>query len=141
MSINTGYKVIEPKKQMPFWLFAIICFLAVIVAGLSLYLILPKEHTVGKPYALKQNGDTLFIPTQVVVKHDTLVVIVTTERRPVQDSIDAANLVFRVDTSAMFSTYILPGGHLISNGVGEARWSKQPKTTRDTIYEHKIIYY
>lgn len=83
----------------------------------------------SKPYALKQNGDTLFIPTQVIIKHDTLVVIQTSERRPVQDSI------YEITG---WST----GGTIVSGG-----WSVQteerPKIykSRDTIYEHKIIYY
>jgi hypothetical protein len=88
-----------------------------------------------KPYALKQNGDTLFIPTQVVVKHDTLVVIRTTDsvyldrRKYYFDSLGHQH---RVDGQMN----IWSGGW----SMGRINNFKDGRT-KDTIYEHKIIYY
>lgn len=86
-----------------------------------------------KPYALKQNGDTLFIPTQVVVKHDTLVVIRTEERRPASDTLFPQ--LISVSSSGTL-TYVSSGGWTYP--VND---EPKPYKQRDTIYEHKIIYY
>lgn len=101
--------------------------------GLMFVIFFRTDNSTTPPYALKQNGDTLFIPTQVIIKHDTLVVIQTSERRPVQDSISEIT---------GWST----GGTFVSGGwISDPNWntlpSKRPYKQRDTIYEHKVIYY
>lgn len=113
---------------------AIVCFF--LGVGLATWIAYEShmEHAhESKAFALKQNGDTLFIPTQVVVKHDTLVVIQTTERRPIQDSIDAAQWISGTGTIVSY----VGGSWTIERGSLEPKPYKQ----RDTIYEHKIIYY
>lgn len=109
--------------------------LGTLTSAILVFIFYPEPHKCSTgPFALKQNGDTLFLKSQLL--HDTLVVIKTIEKmqRPKYDT-----------TWIDFSG----AGSISSDGfyLGNSGWVVHPNilfkngATKDTIYENEIQYY